>query len=103
MAKAKTDINPALFDVIRKPVITEKSTLQGEQNKITFKVLKSADKPTIKAAVEAAFGVEVKSVNTIVQNGKTKRFRGRAGVRSDYKKAIITLKDGQNLDVLGGA
>ena len=91
-----------IYDVIRTPVITEKSTLMGSENKLTFKVDVNADKPTIKKAIESLFGVKVTNVNTIKQAGKTKRFRGIAGKRNTYKKAIITLAEGENADVLGG-
>ncbi|MCD2171732.1 50S ribosomal protein L23 [Rhizobium sp. C4] len=90
------------YDVIRTPVITEKSTLVSEQNQVVFNVAKDASKPEIKAAVEALFGVKVKAVNTLVRKGKTKRFRGFAGKQSDVKKAIVTLVDGQSIDVSTG-
>ncbi|HWU60749.1 large subunit ribosomal protein L23 [Rhizobium aquaticum] len=90
------------YDVIRTPVITEKSTLVSEQNQVVFNVAKDASKPEIKAAVEALFGVKVKAVNTLVRKGKTKRFRGFAGKQSDVKKAVVTLVDGQSIDVSTG-
>lgn len=90
------------YDVIRTPVITEKSTLVSEQNQVVFNVAKDASKPEIKAAVEALFGVKVKAVNTLVRKGKTRRFRGFAGKQSDVKKAIVTLVDGQSIDVSTG-
>jgi large subunit ribosomal protein L23 len=90
------------YDVIRTPVITEKSTLVSEQNQVVFNVAKDASKPEIKAAIEALFGVKVKAVNTLVRKGKTKRFRGFAGKQSDVKKAIVTLVDGQSIDVSTG-
>jgi large subunit ribosomal protein L23 len=90
------------YDVIRTPVITEKSTLSSEQNQVVFNVAKDASKPEIKAAVEALFGVKVKAVNTLVRKGKTKRFRGFIGKQSDVKKAIVTLVDGQSIDVSTG-
>lgn len=90
------------YDVIRTPVITEKSTLVSEQNQVVFNVAKDASKPEIKAAVEALFGVKVKAVNTLVRKGKTKRFRGFVGKQSDVKKAVVTLVDGQSIDVSTG-
>ncbi|MEN0001279.1 MAG: 50S ribosomal protein L23 [Pseudomonadota bacterium] len=90
------------YDVIVSPVITEKSTLVGENNQIVFNVAKDASKPEIKAAVEALFSVKVTAVNTLVRKGKTKRFRGIKGRQSDVKKAIVTLEDGQAIDVSTG-
>lgn len=90
------------YDVITSPAITEKSTLVSEQNQIVFNVAKKATKPEIKAAVEALFGVKVKSVNTLVRKGKTKRFRGTVGRQSDVKKAIVTLVEGESVDVTTG-
>ncbi len=91
------------YDVIVAPHITEKSTLLSEQNAVVFKVAPGASKPEIKAAVEAIFDVSVVGVNTIVQKGKTKRWKGKPYFRSDMKKAIVTLKDGQAIDVTEGA
>ena len=90
------------YDIIRRPVITEKSTLLGEHNAVTFKVRLNATKPQIKAAVEALFNVKVKAVNTLVQKGKTKRFRGTPYRRADEKKAIVTLEEGHAIDVTTG-
>lgn len=90
------------YDIILSPVITEKATLLSESNQVVFNVAKAAKKPEIKAAVEALFGVKVKAVNTFVRKGKTKIFRGRTGVLSDTKKAIVTLEDGQSIDVTTG-
>ena len=90
------------YDVITSPVITEKSTMVSEQNQIVFNVAKTATKPEIKAAVEALFGVKVKAVNTLVRKGKVKRFRGTAGRQSDVKKAVVTLVDGEAVDVTTG-
>ncbi|MBB4639914.1 50S ribosomal protein L23 [Rhizorhapis suberifaciens] len=90
------------FDVVVAPVITEKSTLLSEHNAVVFKVAKDASKPEIKAAVEALFGVSVKAVNTLVQKGKTKRWKGKPYTRSDVKKAIVTLAEGQSIDVTTG-
>lgn len=90
------------YDVIQSPVITEKSTLVSENNQVIFKVALSASKPEVKAAVEALFAVKVTAVNTIVRKGKTKRFRGTIGRQSDIKKAIVTLAEGQSIDVSTG-
>lgn len=91
-----------LYDVVLAPVITEKSTLGSEHNQVTFKVAKDATKPEIKAAIEELFSVKVKAVNTLNQKGKVKRFRGRLGKRNDIKKAIVTLHEGETLDVTTG-
>ena len=101
MAK-KQEIDAHHYDVILAPHITEKSTLLSEQNGIVFKVANDATKPQIKAAVEALFSVNVTGVNTITQKGKTKRWKGRPYTRSDVKKAIVTLKDGDSIDVTTG-
>lgn len=95
-------IKPELYDVIRKPVITEKSTMASEANAVVFEVAIDATKPKIKEAVEALFGVKVKAVNTLVAKGKTKRFRGRPGRRKDVKKAYVTLEEGNMIDVTTG-
>jgi large subunit ribosomal protein L23 len=94
------DINH--YDVVLAPHITEKSTLLSEQNAVVFKVANDATKPQIKAAVEALFKVSVVGVNTITQKGKTKRWKGRPYRRSDAKKAIVTLAEGQSIDVTTG-
>jgi len=91
-----------MYDIIRTPVVTEKSTMGSEHGQVSFKVRIDATKPQIKAAVEGLFGVKVKSVNTLRQDGKRKVFRGRRGQRSDYKKAIVTLVEGQAIDVTTG-
>ena len=88
------------YDKIVGPVITEKSTMASEENKVVFKVANDATKPEIKAAVEALFGVKVTAVNTLVRKGK--RFRGRIGRQSDYKKAVVTLQEGHAIDVTTG-
>ena len=94
---------PEHYDVIVKPIITEKATMAGElANAVTFEVAKSASKPQIKDAVEALFNVKVKAVNTVLTKGKTKRFRGIQGRRVDIKKAIVTLAEGQSIDVTTG-
>ena len=90
------------YDVIRKPIITEKATLVGEANAFVFEVAMDANKPQIKEAVEALFGVKVMAVITTVTKGKTKRFRGRPGTRSDVKKAYVTLEAGNTIDVSTG-
>ncbi len=90
------------YDVIVSPAITEKSTMASEQNQVVFNVAKKATKPEIKAAVEALFGVKVTAVNTLIRKGKVKRFRGTVGRQSDVKRAIVTLVDGQSIDVATG-
>jgi large subunit ribosomal protein L23 len=103
MAKAKQAVDTRHYDVIVAPHITEKATLLSEHNAVVFKVAESATKPEIKAAVEALFdGVKVKSVNTLTQKGKTKRWKGKPYTRSDVKKAIVTLAEGQSIDVTSG-
>jgi len=92
----------AHYDVIRSPVITEKSTAASEHNKIVFKVAPDATKAEIKAAVEALFKVKVKAVNTLIRKGKSKRFRGVKGRQSDSKRAIVTLVEGSSIDVTTG-
>jgi large subunit ribosomal protein L23 len=91
------------YDVIRAPIITEKSTAATEQNKVYFQVALSASKPAIKAAVEALFQVKVERVNTLIRLGKTKGFRGTIGKQSDVKKAVVTLAAGQSIDLSAGA
>jgi large subunit ribosomal protein L23 len=103
MAKPQTATDIRHYDVIVAPHITEKATLLSEQNAVVFRVANKATKPEIKAAVEALFGVDVVGVNTIVQKGKTKRWKGVPYTKSDVKKAIVTLKDGQSIDVTTGA
>ncbi|MEM9471350.1 MAG: 50S ribosomal protein L23 [Pseudomonadota bacterium] len=90
------------YDIIRAPAITEKATLLSEANQVVFNVAGTASKPEIKKAVEELFNVKVKAVNTLVRKGKTKRFRGIRGRQSDVKKAIVTLEDGQSIDVTTG-
>ena len=104
MAKQKAAaVENRHYDVIVAPHITEKATLLSEQNAVVFRVSKDATKPQIKAAVEAIFGKTVVGVNTIVQKGKTKRWKGKPYMRSDMKKAIVTLAEGQSIDVTEGA
>ena len=104
MAKkpATTAIDINHYDVVLAPHITEKSTLLSEHNAVVLKVAQGASKPQIKAAVEALFNVNVTGVNTIVSKGKTKRWKGRPYQRSDSKKAIVTLAEGQTIDVTTG-
>ncbi|SHG79764.1 50S ribosomal protein L23 [Cognatishimia maritima] len=90
------------YDVIRKPVITEKATMASENGAIVFEVAIDSNKPQIKEAVEALFGVKVKAVNTTITKGKTKRFRGTMGKRKDVKKAYVTLEEGNTIDVSTG-
>jgi large subunit ribosomal protein L23 len=90
------------YDVIVSPAITEKTTLVSEHNQVVFNVARDASKPEIKAAVEALFNVKVKAVNTLIRKGKVKRFRGVKGRQSNVKKAIVTLVDGQSIDVATG-
>ena len=102
MAKQTKAIDPRHYDVIVAPHITEKATLLSEQNAVVFKVANKATKPEIKAAVEALFDVNVLGVNTIVQKGKTKKWKGTPYTKSDVKKAIVTLREGQSIDVTEG-
>ena len=106
MAKAKKaaagKVEIGHYDVIVAPHITEKSTLLGEHNAVVFKVASGASKPQIKAAVEALFNVSVTGVNTMNVKGKTKRWKGRPYTRSDVKKAVVTLADGQSIDITSG-
>ncbi len=92
----------AHYDVIRKPIITEKATMASEANAVVFEVAIDANKPQIKEAVEALFNVKVKAVNTTVTKGKVKRFRGMLGKRRDVKKAYVTLEAGNTIDVSTG-
>ena len=91
-----------MYDIVRYPVITEKSTLVSEHNQVVFRVPLNATKPEIRAAVEGLFGVKVEGVNTLRQGGKTKRFRGRLGRTSDYKKALVRLASGDSIDISSG-
>ena len=90
------------YDVIVSPAITEKSTMASEFNQVVFNVARKATKPEIKAAVEALFGVKVTAVNTLLRKGKVKRFRGTTGKQGDVKKAVVTLAEGQSIDVATG-
>lgn len=93
---------PEHYDVIRKPVITEKATMASEHGAVVFEVDIASTKPQIKEAVEALFNVKVKAVNTTVTKGKVKRFRGQLGKRKDVKKAYVTLEEGNTIDVSTG-
>jgi large subunit ribosomal protein L23 len=101
MSKTTISMEKA-YDIVRSPVITEKATMGSEHNQVTFRVPLDATKLEIKAAVEQVFNVKVKAVNTLRQQGKTKRFKGVLGKRSDVKKAIVSLADGQSIDVTTG-
>lgn len=90
------------YDVIRKPIITEKATMASEANAVVFEVAIEANKPMIKEAVESLFGVKVKAINTLITKGKVKRFRGQPGKRKDVKKAYVTLEEGNTIDVSTG-
>ncbi|MCR9257354.1 MAG: 50S ribosomal protein L23 [Alphaproteobacteria bacterium] len=92
----------AMYDIVRAPVVTEKSTRGAEFNQVTFRVPLTATKPEIKVAIETIFDVKVKAVNTLRQKGKKKMWRGRPGQRSDVKKAVITLEEGHTIDVTTG-
>jgi len=103
MAKAKKEnAQEWMYEIISQPHVTEKATMGSEHGQVTFKVPMDATKPKIKKAVETLFGVKVKGVNTLIQKGKNKRFKGVVGRRSDFKKAIVSLEDGQTIDVSTG-
>ena len=91
-----------MYDIILSPIVTEKTTVMSEHNQVAFRVPLDATKPEIKQAVETLFSVKVTAVNTVVQKGKTKRFRGRLGVRSDVKKAMVSLAAGHRIDLTTG-
>ncbi len=91
-----------MYEVIRRPMITEKATLMSEYNQVVFEVSMDASKPEIRAAIEELFKVKVNAINTLVQKGKAKKFRGRLGRRDDMKKAVVTLAEGQSIDVTTG-
>ena len=94
--------DPKHYDVVRRPIITEKATMASETGAVVFEVAMDAAKPEIKTAVEALFGVKVKAVNTTITKGKAKRFRGQPGRRRDVKKAYVTLEEGNAIDVTTG-
>lgn len=91
-----------MYELVRAPIITEKTTLLSEHNQVSFRVPLAATKPEIKAAVEGLFDVKVTAVNTLRQKGKVKSYKGRPGKRGDTKKAIVTLAEGQSIDVTTG-
>ena len=95
-------VNPDLYDVLVRPIVTEKSTIAAEQNKVVFEISPTATKTTVKQAVEGLFNVKVTKVNTINIDGKTKRFRGTKGKRNDLRKAMVTLAEGQSIDIAAG-
>ena len=95
-------VNTRHYDTILAPLITEKATLLSEQNKVVFRVAMDSTKEEIASAIEELFKVKVTKVNTLIQKGKTKRFRGRPGRRTDMKKAIVTLQEGQSIDITTG-
>jgi large subunit ribosomal protein L23 len=97
-----TTNDPRHYDVIVSPVITEKATLASEHNQVIFRVAPHATKPQIKEAVEKLFDVKVKHVNTLIRKGKVRIFRGRRGMLSDVKKAVVTLEEGHRIDVTTG-
>ena len=97
-----TPTDPRMYDVILSPVITEKATMASERNQVIFKVALTATKPQIKEAIEKLFDVKVKAVNTLTRKGKVKAYRGRLGMQSDVKKAIVTLEEGHRIDVTTG-
>lgn len=99
---SKTAADPRHYDVILSPVVTEKATTASQHNQVVFRVARTATKPEIKNAVEKLFNVKVTGVNTLVTKGKTKYFKGRAGERSDVKKAIVTLAEGHSIDITTG-
>jgi large subunit ribosomal protein L23 len=99
---SKQAADPRYYDVILSPVVTEKATTASQHNQVVFRVARDATKPQIKEAVEKLFNVKVKGVNTLILKGKTKRFGGREGVRSDVKKAVVTLEEGQSIDITTG-
>ena len=101
--KQQTAPDARHFDIVLAPHITEKSTMLSEHNAVVFKVAQGASKPEIKAAVEAIWGVKVTNVNTMVTKGKSKRWKGKPYTRSDMKKAIVTLAEGQSIDITEGA
>ncbi len=94
--------DPRHYDVLISPVITEKATMASEHSKVVFKVARTATKPQIKEAVEKLFDVKVKSVNTLIRKGKQKVFKGMRGEQQSTKRAIVTLEDGQRIDVTTG-
>lgn len=102
MSKPVKKVTEKMYDTLQRPVITEKAMKCSENGQVTFRIPLTATKTDVKEAVEALFGVKVKAVNTIRVSGKTKRFRGSVGTRSDYKKAVVTLAEGSNIDFTTG-
>ena len=100
--KTAAAVKPEHYDLIKKPVITEKATMASEAGAVVFQVAMDSTKPQIKEAVEKLFDVKVKGVNTLVQKGKTKRWKGKPYTRTDVKKAVVTLAEGQSIDVTSG-
>lgn len=98
----KTDINPDMYDVIVRPIVTEKTTIAAEHNKVAFEISPTATKQDVKKAVEQLFSVKVTKVNTINIAGKRKKFRGVQGKRNDLRKAMVTLAEGQSIDIAAG-
>ena len=97
--REKVEVAEWMYEIIRNPVVTEKSTMRSANGQVTFKVPLDATKPNIRVAVETLFKVNVTNVNTLIQKGKTKRFKGIKAFRGDQKKAIVTLKEGQTIDI----
>ena len=102
MSKSAVGVKPEHYDLIKRPIITEKATMASEHGAVVFQVAMDATKPQIKEAIEAVFGVKVKAVNTTITKGKAKKLRGRPGERSDKKKAYVTLEAGNSIDVSTG-
>ena len=102
MSKPEVKVTEKMYDTLLRPIITEKAMKGSENNQVTFQVPLTATKTEVKAAVEALFGVKVKAVNTVRIGGKTKRFRGEIGKRSDVKKAVVTLAEGNSIDFTTG-
>lgn len=102
MMATKSMPTERMYQILVRPLVTEKTTKQAEANWLTFEVAPGATKPEIRTAVERLYGVEVTRVNTLIQKGKVKGFRGRTGMRSDVKKAFVQLKDGQSIDLMAG-
>ena len=102
MSKPEVKVTEKMYDTLLRPIITEKAMKGSENNQVTFQVPLTATKTEVKAAVEALFGVKVKAVNTVRISGKTKRFRGEIGKRSDVKKAVVTLAEGNSIDFTTG-
>ncbi|MDD9911474.1 MAG: 50S ribosomal protein L23 [Alphaproteobacteria bacterium] len=99
---AKAQPTERMLQILKRPLVTEKTAAQAEGNWVTFEVITDARKPEIRTAIERLYGVDVLQVNTLIQKGKRKGFRGVSGKRSDMKKAFIKVKDGQSIDVAAG-